>query len=51
MKGEKAKITSVKKPKAIEHFDKEECQRALMKFADAERVAIRKMKTLSLVSS
>jgi len=52
MKGKKAKVASAKKPKAIEHFNKEECQKALMKFAEAQRVAIEKMKKqLSSISN
>ena len=51
MTGKKAKVASAKKPKAIEHFNKEECQKALMKFAEALRVAIEKMKKLSSISN
>ena len=40
-----------KKPKAIEHFNNEECQKVLMKLAEAQRVAIEKMKKLSSISN
>jgi len=52
MKGKKAKVASAKKPrKAVEHFNNEECQKVLLKLAEALRVAIEKMKKLSSISN
>ena len=51
MKGKKARVASAKKLKAIEHFNKEECQKVLMKLAEAQRVAIEKMKKLLSISN
>jgi hypothetical protein len=51
-KGKKAKVASAKKPKAIEYFNKEECQKALLKLTEAQRIGIKKMKKqLSSISN
>jgi len=49
MKGKKA---SAKKPRrAVERLNKEECQKALLKLAEAQLVSIEKMKKLSSISN